>query len=100
VSDNFKLSGPKPDRPGVPKISGRPSLFGEYRMLATASSIGLAVVLSILLGLFAGMWLDKRLKTEPLFLILGLLCGIAAGFRNIYVLAKRLEKAQKEGSDE
>ena len=34
---------------------------------------------SILIGIFAGRWLDKQLHTEPIFLIIGVLVGLAAG---------------------
>ncbi len=33
---------------------------------------------SVLIGLFSGRWADQWLDTEPLFLILGLLLGLAA----------------------
>ncbi|MBM7704057.1 AtpZ/AtpI family protein [Metabacillus iocasae] len=34
---------------------------------------------SVLIGLFLGKWLDERFVTEPLFLIVGLLLGLATG---------------------
>ncbi|WP_110112623.1 AtpZ/AtpI family protein [Bacillus sp. CGMCC 1.16541] len=34
---------------------------------------------SVLIGLFLGKWLDERFVTEPLFLIIGLLLGLATG---------------------
>jgi len=34
---------------------------------------------SILVGIFAGKWLDGYFHTEPLFLIIGLLLGLATG---------------------
>ncbi|AXI38524.1 hypothetical protein CX649_01995 [Bacillaceae bacterium ZC4] len=34
---------------------------------------------SVLVGVFAGRWLDRQLHTEPVFLIIGLLIGLAAG---------------------
>ncbi|QGQ48340.1 AtpZ/AtpI family protein [Metabacillus sediminilitoris] len=40
---------------------------------------------SILLGVFAGQWIDSFLHTRPAFLIVGLLLGLAAG---IYGLLK------------
>ena len=43
------------------------------------SAILSQLVGSILIGVFAGKWIDSYLKTEPLFLILGLLLGLAAG---------------------
>lgn len=34
---------------------------------------------SVLIGVFAGRWLDRVVGSEPLFLILGLLLGLSAG---------------------
>ncbi|KAB7707648.1 hypothetical protein F9802_06885 [Bacillus aerolatus] len=34
---------------------------------------------SILIGIFAGRWLDEKWNTEPLCLIVGLLLGITVG---------------------
>jgi ATP synthase protein I len=67
-------------------------------MLATASSIGLAMVVSILLGLFLGLWLDRRLDTRPWLTLAGLAVGVAAGFRNLWVMSARIERGLKEDS--
>ncbi|MDR2456541.1 MAG: AtpZ/AtpI family protein [Deltaproteobacteria bacterium] len=64
-----------------------------------ASTMGLSVVIAILLGLFAGVYLDKWLKTAPWLTIAGLVVGTAAGFRNIFILSARIDKAQKEDAD-
>jgi ATP synthase protein I len=60
--------------------------------LAYASSIGIAMALAIFGCFFLGTWLDGQLGTEPYLTFLFLLIGIAAGFRNIYVLMKRYFK--------
>ncbi|UHA61321.1 AtpZ/AtpI family protein [Metabacillus litoralis] len=49
------------------------------------SAILSQLVGSILIGIFAGKWVDDYFKTEPLFLIIGLLLGLAAG---IYAMLK------------
>ena len=60
--------------------------------LAYASSIGISMALAIFGCFFLGTWLDRKLGTEPYLTFLFLLIGIAAGFRNIYVLMKRYFK--------
>lgn len=60
--------------------------------LAYASSIGISMALAIFGCFFVGAWLDRKLGTEPYLTLLFLLIGIAAGFRNIYVLMKRYFK--------
>ncbi len=58
--------------------------------MAYASSIGIAMVILIFGGLYFGVYLDKRFETGYVFTILLLLAGIIAGFRNIYVLIKKI----------
>jgi ATP synthase protein I len=62
---------------------------------ARASSIGIAMVIAVFGCFFIGRWLDRQLGTEPYLAFLLLLIGIAAGFRNIYVLIKRYVKNEK-----
>lgn len=45
---------------------------------------GLTLALSVLLFLLLGWWLDERLGTAPLLLLLGALVGAAAGFYSLY----------------
>ncbi|MDR4890216.1 AtpZ/AtpI family protein [Bacillus sp. HNG] len=49
------------------------------RAYALMSGILSQLVGSILIGIFLGRWIDQMLATEPLFLILGLLLGLATG---------------------
>ncbi|MFX3624431.1 MAG: AtpZ/AtpI family protein [Ectobacillus sp.] len=44
---------------------------------------------SILVGIFLGKWIDGKLDTFPLFLIIGLLLGLAAG---IYGMIKLIQQ--------
>lgn len=61
-------------------------------LLAQASSIGLAMVLAIVFGTALGYWVDKTWGTGPWGLLVGLLMGIIAAFRNLYILGKRAQK--------
>jgi ATP synthase protein I len=63
--------------------------------MASVSSIGIALVVAIFGSFFLGRWLDRELGTEPYLALLFLLIGIAAGFRNVYVLIKRYLKNDK-----
>jgi ATP synthase protein I len=63
--------------------------------MAYASSIGIAMAVAIFGCFFLGRWLDGQLGTEPYFASFFLLIGIAAGFRNIYVLIRRYLKDEK-----
>jgi ATP synthase protein I len=62
--------------------------------------MGLSVVVAILLGLGGGLWLDGRLGTRPWLTVAGLVVGVAAGLKNLFVMSARIERAMKEDSDE
>ncbi len=67
-----------------------------FRSLAMVSQLGLCVLTPVLLGIFAGSYLDSRYgtKTVLIFLILGIL----GGGRGAYLMAKRLieQEAREE----
>jgi ATP synthase protein I len=67
--------------------------------LAQASAIGLSAVTAIVLGLALGLWLDGRLGTKPWLTLGGLLLGVVAGLRNIFILAARVERDEKADHD-
>jgi F0F1-type ATP synthase assembly protein I len=46
--------------------------------------MGVQFVVVVLLSLFAGKWLDARLGTGPLFLILGVFLGAGASMFAMY----------------
>jgi ATP synthase protein I len=55
-----------------------------YLTMADLSTMGFAMVLSIVLGLVAGVYLDRRFGTDPIFTFVFLFGGIMAGFRMMY----------------
>jgi F0F1-type ATP synthase assembly protein I len=62
----------------------RELLQGGYR----ASTIGLVLVISILIGGGVGYWLSTVFNSS-IFFILGLIVGIIAGFRQVYLLGQK-----------
>jgi F0F1-type ATP synthase assembly protein I len=64
---------------------------GGYR----ASSIGMALVFSIAIGGALGYWLSGVFH-NMIFFYLGLLVGIIAGFRNVYMMGKKFEDQEKK----
>lgn len=60
-----------------------------FQSLATVSSMGISVVLAIGIGVWFGLALDRWLGTKPWFFYIFLFIGIAAGFKNVYVIAGR-----------
>ncbi len=67
---------------------------GMYSALS-ASSVGLELGVSVLLGLLGGMWLDSKAGTEPWLMLLGLVLGLIAGFRGVLRAVERSDKAAK-----
>ncbi len=68
-----------------------------FKSLGFLSSIGISLVISILIGLAMGFYLDQWLDTRPMFTLIMLLIGIIAGFRNVYILTTRdLRRQQLE----
>ena len=61
-----------------------------WQGLATVGSLGFTLVGCTFLGLFAGYYLDRWLKTSPWFTIALLLLGICAGFLNVFITVARL----------
>jgi ATP synthase protein I len=51
---------------------------------ADMAGLGIQFAASILLFLYAGKWLDGRLGTAPLFLIVGVFLGAGASFYSMY----------------
>jgi len=64
---------------------------------AEFAGVGFQFAGAILLFLFAGQWLDRRLGTAPLFLIAGVFLGASAGFYGMY---RRLMAAQRRDAEE
>ena len=59
-----------------------------------ASAIGMSLVIAIFLGGFFGYLLDNYFETGYLFKIIGLILGIVAGFRNVYMTGKKFQDKQ------
>ena len=60
-----------------------------FKTLGYLSTVGLSMVLAIALGAGIGYFLDKKFGTAPWLLLVFLAFGIAAAFRNLYVMYKK-----------
>jgi len=71
--------------------------FDPYRRSAVTSTAhyagaGLQFAVALLVFLFIGQWLDRRLGTDPWLMMLGVFLGAAAGF---YAMYRKLMDAQR-----
>ena len=75
---------------------------GMSRWVAALRLVGVGFFIggSILLGVVAGLWLDDKLNTEPIWVIVGLLVGVAIAFYGVYRMLLPLlgNKQDKESS--
>lgn len=63
-----------------------------WKLLATFGTIGMTMVFSVFIGLGVGYFLDHKLfdgRTAPWLTLLFLAFGVAAAFKNLYVLSQR-----------
>lgn len=70
------------------------------RMLGVLSTVGLTLVAATVIGLFIGLKLDKVFGTSPWLTALFLLLGLIAGFRNLFLYARRSQEAMDEDNKE
>jgi ATP synthase protein I len=75
---------------GGGRRAATPSM-GEY------AGVGLQFAFTIVVFMFAGMWLDRTLGTSPWLLILFVFGGATAGFYSIY---RKLMAAQRRADEE
>lgn len=68
----------------------------DWKGVGSYGTVGLEVVLSVVVGLFLGSWLDGRFGTGPWLTVAGIVYGVAAAARALYRAARR---ATKEAED-
>lgn len=68
-----------------------PAALGRY------AGHGMTIALSTAAFAWAGVWLDDRLGTEPVFVLVGVFVGFGAGFYSMY---RDIAPAAGEGADE
>ena len=64
------------------------------------TGFGFFIGACILGGTFAGLWLDGKLNTKPLFMIIGLLAGLVIAVYGVYRMIRPLmnDRQDKENS--
>ena len=62
-----------------------------FRTLGYLSTVGLSMALSIGIGAVVGHYLDKKFDTHPWLFFIFLGFGIAAAFRNLYVMYNKIK---------
>jgi F0F1-type ATP synthase assembly protein I len=57
--------------------------------VALFSEIGFIFLVTVLVGVGIGYWIDGRLGTLPAFALVGLLAGFGVGARGMWILINR-----------
>ena len=58
--------------------------MNKWGMALRVTGVGFYVGGSIILGVFAGLWLDNKLNTAPILVIVGLLLGLIVAFYGVW----------------
>jgi ATP synthase protein I len=61
----------------------------SWAYAALFSEIGISLLVTTLVGVLVGRWVDAQLGTLPLFVIVGFLIGAGSGTMMIYRLVSR-----------
>jgi ATP synthase protein I len=77
------------------KISGRDQRAGPSP--ASFAGAGVQFVVSILLFLYIGKWLDAKFGTSPWLLMLGVFLGAGAGFYSFYRRIMAASRSDRDG---
>ncbi len=65
--------------PGQNKIS-----MGRWPVALRLIGMGWYVGICIVLGVWGGLWLDGKLNTKPILVIVGLILGLVIAFYGVY----------------
>ena len=63
------------------------------RLVARLLGVGWYVAICIVGGVWGGVWLDEKLGTSPLFLLIGLMLGIVIAGAGVYRMLAALVSA-------
>lgn len=72
---------------------------GYFRTLS-ATSVGLEMAIAVVLPLFVGIWLDKKVGTSPWLMLVCLGFGFAAGLRGVWRYVAEADRQVAESERE
>jgi F0F1-type ATP synthase assembly protein I len=76
----------------VPGFGGLPPAYD------LAFRWGVTLAVSVLAGFFGGRWLDGKLGTTPLFLLVGIFWALAGSFYSLFLQVRKLQKDEEQQS--
>ncbi len=67
----------------------------ELSTLALASQLGFTIAGPLIVFILGGIFLDKKTGTSPLFLLIGVVCGMIGAGYAIYDLVRKLPSGRR-----
>ena len=93
------------DRPAAPSVKARKASApyahktrGYVRTLS-ATSVGLEMAVAVVLPLMVGIWVDRKLGSEPWLMLLFLCFGFAAGIRAVWRYVAAADRDVRESEE-
>ena len=84
----MKISLKEPKKPKEKRVG----MGAALRALSVTTVIGIEMAVAVTIGFYSGRYIDSKLDTDPLFLIICLLLGLAAGIIGVVKAIQMLFK--------
>lgn len=78
-----------------PNMPNKPNKSTGYEALVLITQLGLTLATPIVLGAVAGHWIDGKLGTNMIFLVILVVFGVAAGIMGAYSQITSVIKKKK-----
>ena len=73
--------------------------MGRWEAALRFIGVGWFIAISILLGVWGGLWLDEKLGTSPIMMIVGLILGLLVAFYGVYRMLLPLIRDRRNKGD-
>lgn len=73
--------------------------MGRWEAAFRFIGVGWFVGISILLGVWGGLWLDEKFGTAPVMVIVGLILGLVVAFYGVYRMLLPLMRDKRDKED-
>lgn len=73
--------------------------FKMMANLALLSQVGISMIVPIFGGVFLGHWLDEKVGTKFIFLLIGVVMGISVAFSTLFKMTSKGLNSRKNDKD-
>ena len=68
----------------------------KWELAMRLVGVGFYIAFCIIAGVLAGLWLDHRFNTQPIFMLIGLTLGLILAFWGVYQLLRPILNDKQE----